>query len=100
MAGGPLEHTRAYLARPSPLTMNGVAGELLGLVAALRAAHSDLRKGLARDHRSHLPVMPDILRAEWEGTRDIRPVADYLQCELGVSIGYPVAPRSLCVVGR
>ena len=31
------------LARPFPLTMNGVAGELLGLVPALRRAHSDLR---------------------------------------------------------
>ena len=87
VAGGPLEHTRAYLARPSPLTMNGVAGELLGLVPALRAAHSDLRIWLARDHPSHLRVMPDILRTEWEGTRDIRAFADYLQRELGVSIG-------------
>ena len=61
VAGGPLEYTRAYLARPSPLTMNGVAGELLGLVPVLRRVHCDLRGWLARDHPAHLHAAPDIL---------------------------------------
>ena len=43
------------------VTMNGAAGELLGLVPALRRAHSDLRVWLARDHPAHLRVTPDIL---------------------------------------
>ena len=61
-AVGPLplceQHTRAYLAWPSPLTMKGVAEELLGLVPVLRRAHSDLRWSLARGHPAHLA--PDV----------------------------------------
>ena len=68
--------TLDYLARPSPLHLNSVAGELFGLVPALRRAHVDLQLWLARDHPSNLCVEPDILRTEWDGAgaRDARPL--------------------------
>ena len=94
VAGGPLAHTRAYLARPSPLHLNSVAGELFGLVPALRRAHVDLQIWLARDHPSNLCVVPDILRTEWEGARDTRAFAVYLQHELGVMTEHPAVAWS------
>ena len=81
-------------ARPSPLHSNSVAGELFGLVPALRRAHVALRIWLARDHPSNLCVVPDILRTEWEGARDTRAFAIYLQHDLGVMTEHPAVARS------
>ena len=96
VARAPLAHTRAYLARPSPLHLNSVAGELFGLVPALRRAHVALRLWLARDHPSNLCVVPDILRTEWDGAdaRDARAFAAHLQHELGVMTEHPAVARS------
>ena len=94
---GPLSHTRAFLARPSPLQLNTVAGELLGLLPTLRHQHVALRLWLERDHPSNLSVVPDGLRPEWNGARarDARAFVSYLQQELGVMLELPaVAQRA------
>ena len=85
VARGPRSHTRTYLAQLSPLHLITVAGELFGLVPALRRTHVALRLWLARDHPSNLYVEPDILHSEWEGARarDARAFANYLQRDLG-----------------
>ena len=59
VARGALAHTRAYFARTVQLHLNSVAGELVGLVPALRRAHVALRTWLARDHPSNWCVVPD-----------------------------------------
>ena len=64
VARGPLSHTRAFLARPSPLQLNIVVGELLGLLPTLRQQHVALRLWLGRDHPSNLCVVPDVLRPD------------------------------------
>ena len=75
-----------------PYGLIGLAAAVRPLEHALRAGHSDLRVWLARDHPAHLRVMPDILRTEWEGTRDTRVM---------IGNGCPSASWcGLCVVGR
>ena len=83
VARGALDPTRAYFARPSLLISNSVAGELVGLVPALRRAHVALRTWLARK------------RTEWESGRDARAFEDYLQHELGVLLEPWVVARHL-----
>ena len=76
VARDPLSHTCAFLARPSPLQLNTVVGELLGLLPTLRL-------WLGRDHFSTLCVVPDVLHPDGEGarTRDARvsPISSMLE---------------------
>ena len=61
-----LDHTPAYVSRFFLLHLNSVAGELVGLVPALRRTHVALRTWLARNHPSNWCVVPDSLRFEWK----------------------------------
>ena len=97
VARGPLSYTRAFLARPSPLQLNTVVGELLGLLPTLRQQHVALRLWLGRDHPSNLCVVPDVLRPDGEGARarDARAFVSYLQQDLGVILELPAVTRRL-----
>ena len=95
MAKEALDHTRAYFSRPSLLHLNSVAGELVGLVPALRRTHVALRTRLARNHPSNWCVVSDSLHTEWKSGRDARVFEDYLQHELGVLLESWVVARHL-----
>ena len=66
VARGPLSHTRAFLARPSPLQLNTVVGELFGLLwPTLQQQYVALRLWLGRDHPSNLSVVSPIYSRTW-----------------------------------
>ena len=67
---------------------------VLSLTSSPRAFHGSLLRCVVEDRPSNLCVMPDILRTEWKGARNIRTFAVYLQHELGVMTEHPAVARS------